>query len=72
MKFTKLATFSNFHVCFLQGKTCAQNIFGYDVDLVNWMSGRQKRLVHESKKVDLYDEKHSKKTLELGKHTIFG
>ena len=42
VKFTKVTTFSNFPRMFLQAKTCAQNTFVHDVDLVNWRSGRER------------------------------
>ena len=47
MKFTKLAAFSNFPHMFLRAKTCAQNIFEHDLELVNWRPGGQKGMVHE-------------------------
>ena len=73
VEFTKLTTFSNFPHMFLHPKNHTQSIFEQDLNLVNWWSGNWKWSAHESRKNRfIWPKNIQKKTLELGKHTIFG
>ena len=71
MEFTKLAAFNNFPHMFLRPQNYAQNIFERDLDLVHkfdgQVTGRDQHMNQEK-----IEKKHSKKTSELGKHTICG